>query len=670
MMDIVNNHEELIVPMLLGEMSLREALNSKMIDLENQALNTFKQAAIAKLETNEAFFNEVLNGNKELWDQVGNMYGVDVNNFKTFTSAKDEIDKAVVANISARWAGMYKGTVESIDAMIAAMHSQKIAIKGMGIIGESLEIYKIQREIDSLIVFRDAISSMSSAMDTAIGKIDLGTISLGKLESAAKSASKALKDPYAEWEREANRIANEVIRIIQDAYRKQKKIALATINEEIRANEYAHKERIRQLDDEYKAFEKLINQRIRAIDDEADEEDFVRELTKLKEEQAEIERNIALLALDDSFEARVKREALEADLVKKIERINDLSRNRDKTLRKQALSDQLSDMKIEVDAKKDAENDAFEAEKERLEKVREETAYHYDELINNERYFAQVREDIFNGNLDNITARLGEFINDFKKINKDAAYEIGVSFQELLNIMDRANEAMREMQGLGKAPAKTTTTTATKSTSSGSGSSGSSGAKTSTPAPTPAPKPAPTTPAPRQVNKTQYNNGYKYGYDVGYRGGKLDSWVMSGDPDFLSGALVGFEDGKRAKFYDSHPVGGLHTGGITEAHSGRIAGNIKYSDSKALWDLHNEDLKPNEVFVKLLKNEVILNPSIALPKIKKNVLGAMGAISNSSKSMVVNNNFNIRADGGATDAKKLAKMTMAEMYKGIRRMGG
>ena len=40
-----------------------------------------------------------------------------------------------------------------------------------------------------------------------------------------------------------------------------------------------------------------------------------------------------------------------------------------------------------------------EAEKERLERIREETAYHYDELINNERYFAQIREDIISGNI-------------------------------------------------------------------------------------------------------------------------------------------------------------------------------------------------------------------------------------------------------------------------------
>ena len=62
-------------------------------------------------------------------------------------------------------------------------------------------------------------------MDTAISKINLAPVSLKKLESAtksAKSASKSLKDPYEEWLKEAERVANNVIKLMQDAWRKQK----------------------------------------------------------------------------------------------------------------------------------------------------------------------------------------------------------------------------------------------------------------------------------------------------------------------------------------------------------------------------------------------------------------------------------------------------------------
>ena len=93
-----------------------------------------------------------------------------------------------------------------------------------------------------------------------------------------------------------------------------------------------------------------------------------------------------------------------------------------------------------------------------------------------------------------------------------------------------------------------------------------------------------------------------------------------------------------------------HSGGIVEkAHSGKIVGNINYADSKKIWDLHNEDLAPNEVLMKLLKNEVVINPNIALPKFQKNMAKALGTVSN-TKSTVINNTpvFNIKTDASAT----------------------
>ncbi|MGB4303337.1 MAG: hypothetical protein WBJ34_05995, partial [Syntrophomonadaceae bacterium] len=220
MMDIVNNHEDLIVPMLMGEMNLREALHQRMAELENDALEIFKKAAIAKLETTESFFSEILRGNKEVWEHVSNMYGVDKNNFTTVAKAKLEIDKAVREAVGQGWAAMYDGTIESIDAMISNLQSLMGSLPGF-------EQARISARIQNLKKLRSALGSISSAMDSAVGKINLGTISLKKLDSAAKSANKAaksankaaksaaktakaLKDPYEEWRKEAERIANEV----------------------------------------------------------------------------------------------------------------------------------------------------------------------------------------------------------------------------------------------------------------------------------------------------------------------------------------------------------------------------------------------------------------------------------------------------------------------------
>jgi len=646
MMDIVNNHEDLIVPMLQGEIGLREALNQRIHELEDNALEIFREATMLKLQDSEVFFNEIVRGNRETWNQVIGMYGTDKDNFTTVAKAKIEIDNAVRRIVGEGWARIYGTTAEGIGRMISALEAHIQAFSGYTDNWARTSVAGAYAQISALRSLRSALNSLSSAMDTAISKINLAPVSLKKLESAtksaAKSASKSLKDPYEEWLKEAERVANNVIKLMQDAWRKQKKIALAAIDEERKALEKAHKERMKQLDEEYNRMADLIDQRIRAIEDVEDEEDFQRELARLMEERGEIERQIAKLSLDDSYEARAKREELEKDLANKIEQINELTRKRNKELRVQELNDQKNALQEELEAKKAQQEAMHEAEKERLERIREETAYHYDELINNERYFAQIREDIISGNIKNIQAKLQDFINNFKKINQDAAYEMGVSYQELLNLMDRAAAAKKDITDI----TRTSTGTPGK----------------------------PSSPPPSSGTTSVYT--VKSGDTLSAIASKLlgsaNRWKEIYD---LNKALIDAEAKRRklsAPYYNwifpgqKLVIPKRHEGGIIDGCSSRIVNK----DSRDLWDLFSKDLKPDEVLIKALKNEVVLNPNIALPQFQKNMVSAMGAVTNQSTNSMVNNiNFNISANATEADAKKLAKMTLAEIYRIQERMG-
>ena len=469
MFEIFDKHAELIIPMLIEEGDIRAALTQSIVDQEALALKAFEQKVIQQLEASTIFFNEILRGNKEVWDAVGNMYGVDTDNFTTAAKAKIEIDNAVRRIVGEEWAKTYGTTAEGIGQMISILQSQLSSLSEYTDNWARSSSVAIISQINQLETLQAALNSISSSVSSAVRTIDLVPISLGNVaksaNKAAKSANKAaksaaktakaLKDPYEEWRKEAERIANEVVKIIQDAYRKQKKIALATIDAERKAAEKAHKERIKQYDEQYKRYEELIKLRMREIDDEADEEDFQRELIKLKEEQGKIESEIAKLALDDSYEARAKREQLEKELAAKIEEIENLTRNRSKELRKQSLQDQLDNMKKEIEAKKEQENEMYEAEKERLEKIRKDTEYHYNELINNEIKFQELRQAILKGNVKEAQKILGEFVDYFSTINKDVAKDLDVSFQNILNIMDAAQKAMKDLKKLGTPPPST-----------------------------------------------------------------------------------------------------------------------------------------------------------------------------------------------------------------------
>ncbi|WP_214480963.1 phage tail tape measure protein [Bacillus sp. SM2101] len=241
--------------------------------------------------------------------------------------------------------------------------------------------------------------------------------------------------------RNANGLADEIIDTYKQVYEQQKDIALDTIDDELDELEKAHKKKIDMYDEELNAYESMINEKLKLIDRQADDEDYEDTLQQLQNEKLELQDRIKNLALDNSFEGQAKRIELEEELSETILDIESLQNDRVRELRKRSLSDQLEDYQEEIEEKKEAEDEKYDTEKERLERIRQETEYHYNELMNDERYFANVREQILNDNVDNVKDKLAEFLEDFSGMNEETIKELGGSWQEFLNLIDKVKDA-------------------------------------------------------------------------------------------------------------------------------------------------------------------------------------------------------------------------------------
>lgn len=261
-----------------------------------------------------------------------------------------------------------------------------------------------------------------------------------------------MRKQYDDLKRQREKIADDIIALYKNMYQKQKDLALKAIDEELKALEKAHREKMDILDKELKKYEDVINAKLRSLEDEANEDDYNKQLTKEQEKLQELEDRIAILALDNSIEAAARRAELEKQLAEQKETIESMQLNRSRELQKRHLQEQMDNYRKDVESKKTAEQQKYDQEKERLEQVRKETEYHYNELINNEREFARIREEIMAGNIENLQGQLDGFLNYFTNINKDAAREIGQSYEELLNIIDRVNHASGQLDGIATSP--------------------------------------------------------------------------------------------------------------------------------------------------------------------------------------------------------------------------
>lgn len=294
--------------------------------------------------------------------------------------------------------------------------------------------------------------------------------SLQSVESINKDIKKSYED-----------IADEFIQIYKDVHEEMKKVALKANQDELDSLQKNFDKKIGMLNEELSKYEEIIQAKLDLIDDEKDQEDFQKELNKKQEERIDLIRQIDVLSMDDSMEARSKVADLKELLDEKDLEIKEFVADRERELRKESLLEQLEDKREQIEAEQEMEEEKFEGQKLELEKQREQIEQHYEDLLNDERKFAKMRQDILNGNIKSMTKMLKGFSSDIGK-NMDT---IGKSISN--NLIDRISEAQKKLNSVTSSYKKmeTKVKAGTKSPANPKGSSSSSSAKSNSKKKTP-----------------------------------------------------------------------------------------------------------------------------------------------------------------------------------------
>ncbi|MED3912736.1 phage tail tape measure protein [Peribacillus simplex] len=164
---------------------------------------------------------------------------------------------------------------------------------------------------------------------------------------------------------------------------------------------------------------KAIDKMIDAINKEAEDEDYAKNLADAQKEKQKTQDEIAQWELNDSPEAQKKLQELNESLQEQDESIAEMQTDRERELR--------------VD---------------NLEKEKEKVETDYDNLINDEKKFAQMRSDIINGNAKQIIKDLEGYA---KNIRANANI-LGKAVSS--NLIDLINQANKYLNGKDYKPIK------------------------------------------------------------------------------------------------------------------------------------------------------------------------------------------------------------------------
>ena len=239
---------------------------------------------------------------------------------------------------------------------------------------------------------------------------------LGMLQS-----QKQIQDARAE-------VADDIIQTMKNYYTRQrdmvlkaqeeqKEAALNAIEAELEALKEAHDEKMKMYDEEIEKINSVYDEKLKQLEEQVEEEDYQEELAEKNAKRTELLNKIAILSRDTTPEGKKKLKEAKKELAEIEKDIAKFMQQRQRELLKEALEEQKQGQIKAIEEQKELEQEQFEEKQKRLEEEREVTEKrfeeekqrineHYDNLINNEERWAQIRSDLIKGNFQLINTEL------------------------------------------------------------------------------------------------------------------------------------------------------------------------------------------------------------------------------------------------------------------------
>lgn len=298
--------------------------------------------------------------------------------------------------------------------------------------------------------------------------------------AAEKAMTKSLKDSQ---EAMLKSIADDLINSYKDVYNEKKDAHLKALDVERDAEEKAHRQRIKELEDEMNLYRKNVQEKLDLINKQESERDYNMEITDLESERSKVAQKLNEVQFDNSYEGQAERKKLQEQLDKIDKDIAEKRHDRDIQLQTDALNEMLELKEQENQGFQDIETEKYESVIDNIDRQKQYWEKYYNDILNDERKFAQIREDVMNKNFDAIKKEFGEYIDEMNATMPELEDTMDGTMQAVgtsirMNIIDSLKEALALMAEFEAAQAITGEYGGVSSGgSSGGGSSGGSSAK-------------------------------------------------------------------------------------------------------------------------------------------------------------------------------------------------
>lgn len=254
-------------------------------------------------------------------------------------------------------------------------------------------------------------------------------------ENAIKDTNKEIESVYKDVAERYVDLYKEQLQLMQQADEKY-------YQNKIDAEQKAHDKRMKQIEDEMDALQEAYDKQMKLIDRAEAARDHEQDTTKLQKEADELKKQIDLLSMDDSYEAKSKKAELVKELSDKEMELAEKNHDREIDLRKENLEDDLDAEKEKLEARKERYQEDLDNLVESLEEQAKKKQEYWEAELNNEKKFADLRKQVLNGNFD----EMFETINTWNENVAGKMSELGKQVTE--NFTYKVQEAVKAMKDL------------------------------------------------------------------------------------------------------------------------------------------------------------------------------------------------------------------------------
>ena len=311
-----------------------------------------------------------------------------------------------------------------------------------------------QKQAEEISKQVESLKELSSSKDISIEKMKEYNQKIHDLNKQYWQLQGTIKDLQKSEEEFIKSSQEKIVNNLIEAYKQylgeKRDMHMKSLDEERNREDERHKKVMDNYRDEMDLYQKAIDMKIREIDREDSQKSYEEQMKELGTEKGKITTKINLLAGDDSLEGKQKRKKLQLELDKINKDIEKLAYNREIEMAKQSLNDKLEIKREEISKKEEEENRHHDETIKRIEREKEYWDKHYTDLLNDERKFAQLREQLMQGHFDALSSEFQEYIKEMEDTmpsledTLDGTMEaVGTSIRQ--NIIDNLKEALKLM---------------------------------------------------------------------------------------------------------------------------------------------------------------------------------------------------------------------------------